>query len=102
MPDRKAAIMDLANSADPIRRFGITRDEIIEAVGFALARSFGPGVDDLVTISLAVASQWSGLTREEIRRRARTIDHGRRNQRITLSEYRKLITPKPKETQNEN
>lgn len=99
---RENAISSLSDrpEMDLVRRFGLTREEIIQAAARRVVdeiREHGEDIDQLVTLPLGLAATWSGLTRDEVRRRAEVIDHGRRNQRITLAEYRYLITPTPQD-----
>ena len=98
MPNQFDSILT-PTAEDLLKRYGITRDEVIEEAGRALsARLINQAgqIDELVTIPLSIASTWSGLTRDEVRRRAGSavIDHGNRNQRITIAGFKTLIAPK--------
>jgi|DEB0MinimDraft_6_1074348.scaffolds.fasta_scaffold08359_3 hypothetical protein len=72
----------------------ITREDVINrAAGLLVDEIRAEGVDglkDRLTLSLGDASQLLGLTRDELKRTAAHLDHGRRNQRITLAEFDRL------------
>lgn len=92
--NRKTAIAETAETHDLIARFGITRAEIIGEISRqavqAIALESGGDLLDRVTISLADASRFLHLTREEIRANAEILDHGKRNQVITLRSFDSL------------
>ena len=98
--ERAKVVASIAKDTDAIKRFGITKEELIEAIAQAAleetCREAGNNLLDRVTIPLAQACNFSGLSRDQLARRAPIVDHGKRNQRITLAAYDTLIASKTK------
>lgn len=101
---RRQAIAEVAAGGDLIARFGITREELLEAAAAQFVEELrfesAEGLRGRMTIPLGIASEFLGISRDQIRRKVSHIDHGRRNQRLTLKQFDTLrdsvtVNPSP-------
>lgn len=103
MSQRSQAVAMVAEQGDPIRRFGITREEVVEAAAEALVdRMVQETVGSIrgrVYMTVGEAARSLRITRDEVKRRTAYIDNGNRNQILSLAEFDRLVesrTKKPK------
>lgn len=102
--NRADALHQVAALPDVVERFGLTRQDVLEEISRqavkAISHQSGGDLLDRVTISLADAGRFLHLTRREIIRNAEIINHGKRNQVITLREFDRLKSSRTETPKN--